>query len=189
MSVACFPGSFDPATVAHLAVAEAARTQGRVARVELVLSVRALGKEHLTRASVDDRVEALAELATAHTWLSVAVTEARLVADIARPYDAVVLGADKWRQVVDPAWYDGDAAARDRAVAALPRVLAAPRGDDDLAPIPGPHPPAGVLVLALDPAHRAVSATEVRAGRDDWRVAGSASTSRSSGPAHPGAPS
>ena len=81
------------------------------------------------------------------------------LADIARGYDAVVMGADKWAQVIDPAWYDGDADARDAAVAALPRVAVAPRR--------GWTTPSE---FRLDvPDHIAeVSATAVRDGRHDW---------------------
>jgi hypothetical protein len=85
----------------------------------------------------------------------VAVTDARLIVDQAEGYDAVIMGADKWAQVVDPAWYGGSAAARDRAVARLPRVLVAPRAGER---------PAGVELLDL-PAHVAdVSSTAVRSG-------------------------
>ena len=41
-------------------------------------------------------------------------------------YDVVIIGADKWAQVVDPAWYGGSVDARDAAVARLPRVLVGP---------------------------------------------------------------
>ena len=43
-------------------------------------------------------------------WLRVVVTDAQLIADIAAGYDAVVMGADKWAQVRDPAWYGDDPA-------------------------------------------------------------------------------
>ena len=42
------------------------------------------------------------------------------------------MGADKWAQVRDPAWYDGSIAARDAAVAGSPRVLVAPRPGFDV---------------------------------------------------------
>jgi hypothetical protein len=163
-AVGCYPGSFDPPTVAHLAVAEAALEQGRLVRVELVISRGALGKEHLDEASVIARVEALRALAATRPWLAVRVTAAQLVADVAAGFDAVVLGADKWRQVVDPVWYGGNPAARDAAVARLPYALLAPRGDDSLDPLPLPLPPAGAQVLHLDPVHRNVSSTAVRGG-------------------------
>jgi hypothetical protein len=70
------------------------------------------------------------------------------------------MGADKWAQVLDPAWYGGSVAARDAAVARLPRVLVAPRA--------GVYP-TGVELLDV-PAHlHEVSATRVRTGgAPDW---------------------
>ena len=162
--IGCYPGSFDPMTVAHLAVAEAALEAASLDRIDLVLSIDALGKGHLGPGTVQARRHALEAVAARHPWLGVRVTTARLVADIAEGYDAVVMGADKWRQVVDPAWYGDDPAARDAAVARLPRVLVAPRGDDE---------PDDVELLDVDPAHRHVRATDVRAGHDHaerWRL-------------------
>ena len=81
--------------------------------------------------SVPEKVVAVLEaVASSRPWLGVAVTEARLIADIAARYDVVVLGADKWAQVLDPAWYGGSTEARDEALARLPRVLVAPRAGD-----------------------------------------------------------
>ena len=77
---------------------------------------------------------------------------------IAEGYHAVVMGADKWRQVIDPAWYGDDPAARDEAVARLPRVLVAPRADDR---------PEGVELLDVDEAHLHVRASAIRAGDPD----------------------
>jgi hypothetical protein len=125
-AVGCYPGSFNPPTIAHLAVADAARRQAGLGRVDLVLSTVALGKEDLAMPPVDARREVLAAVAATRPWLGVVVTDARLIADAAAGYDAVVMGADKWAQVLDPAWY-GSVAARDEAVARLPRVLVAPR--------------------------------------------------------------
>jgi Cytidylyltransferase-like len=153
--VGCYPGSFDPPTIAHLAVAEAAVRQARLDRVDLVLARRTLGKEHLGAPSVERRRALLLAVAAERPWLGVAVSDARLIVDQAEGYDAVVMGADKWAQVVDPAWYGGSVAARDAAVARLPRVLVAPRGGER---------PAGVELLDL-PAHVAdVSSTAVRGG-------------------------
>lgn len=162
--VGCYPGSFNPPTVAHLAVAEAARRTGALDRVDLVLSQVALGKEDLVAPTIDQRATVLRSVAAGRPWLGVAVRQERLVADLAEGYDAVVVGADKWRQVVDPAWYGDDPAARDAAVARLPLVLVAPRSGDhleDLAERPG------VVVLDLDPAHHRVSASAVRTGHPD----------------------
>jgi predicted RNA-binding protein with PIN domain len=69
-------------------------------------------------------------------------------------YDVVVMGADKWAQVLDPDWYD-DVAARDAALAQLPRVLVAPRPGFDVVG-------AEVLELPVDLGH--VSSTAARSG-------------------------
>ena len=112
--IGCYPGSFEPPTVAHLAVAEAAVEAAELDRLDLVVSRVALGKEHLGAPSLAERVAVLEAVAATRPWLGVAVTDARLIIDIARPYDAVVMGADKWRQVNDPAWYLLDANAPGR---------------------------------------------------------------------------
>lgn len=165
MPVGAYPGTFDPPTVAHLAVAEAALHQGGLDAVHLVVSRSPLGKTPSVP-SFDDRLSVLAEVAASRPWLSVEVTEHRLIADVAAGYDAVVMGMDKWLQVVDPAWYGGSVIARDRAVASLPAVLVAVRAgaahEGDL--------PAGVRLLEVDPAHGPVSSSLVRAGRTEWML-------------------
>ncbi|HLI53942.1 MAG TPA: hypothetical protein VKU88_06440 [Acidimicrobiales bacterium] len=161
--VAAYPGSFDPPTVAHLALAEAARRQVRLERVDLVLSRQPLGKDR-RGPSVEERAAVLEKVAAARPWLGVRIVEARLVADVAAGYDAVIMGADKWAQVVDPAWYGGSAERRDQALARLPRVLVAPR---DGSPPPDGLPE-GALVLELHAGHAGVSSTLARAGRSEW---------------------
>jgi hypothetical protein len=158
--VGCYPGSFNPPTVAHLAVAEAAVRQAGLDRVDLVLSRVALGKETVIAPTVDERRAVLEAVAATRPWLGVAVTAERLIADVAAGYDAVVMGTDKWMQVLDPAWYGGSVAARDAALARLPRVLVAPRSGAR---------PAGVELLALAEEHDGVSASAVRAGHDHAR--------------------
>jgi hypothetical protein len=160
MAVGAYPGSFNPPTVAHLAVARAAFEQCGLERVDLVLSRDTLGKEHHDLVRIDDRVRVLEAIAASRPWLGVRVTDHRFIADIAAGYDVIVVGADKWAQIIDPAWYDGSAAARDAAVARLPRVACAPRP-------PFPVPPEAVA-LDVHPDHHPVSATDVRAGRRDW---------------------
>ena len=157
MRLAVYPGSFDPPTVAHLGIVAAARAH--VDEVRLVLSEVALGKEDRTgRTAVADRLAVLRA-----DGLAAVSTPARLVVDIATEAgaDAVVMGADKWAQVADPAWYGG-IAARDAALARLPVVLLAERAGIVL-----PDLPAEVVVLDVDPAHAEVSATRARAGEVD----------------------
>jgi hypothetical protein len=169
VAIGVYPGSFDPLTIAHLAVADSAVRHLGLERLDLAISRLALGKEHLDDDSVERRRAGILEATRDRPWLGVVVVEARLVADIAAGYDAVVMGADKWAQVVDPAWYGGDPDARDAAVARLPRVAVAPRHGHEVVdhPLPG-GPPADALLLPVpgDVAH--VSATAVRSGRVEW---------------------
>ena len=155
-----FPGSFNPPTVAHLAIAEAARDQCGLDEVHLVVSRVALGKEDVRHPLLEHRLAVLERVAASRPWLDVDVTDVQLVADIGASYDLLILGADKWAQVLDAAWY-GSVDARDAAVAALPaRVFVVPRPGTDV------DVGAGEL-LALDADHGHVSSTVARAGRTD----------------------
>ena len=161
--VGIYPGTFDPPTVAHVAIAEAALQQGGLDRVVLVVSESPLGKKDAGVAELDARVRLLDAIANTRPWLSVTVNDGGLISDIAAGYDAVILGADKWQQVTDPAWYGESVPARDAAVARLPRVILAPRHGfvpDAL--------PAGALVLDLPSDHGVVSSTGVRDGNLEW---------------------
>ena len=154
-----YPGSFDPPTVAHLAIAEAAVTQRGLDLVVLVLSRVALGKEAVAGPTVAEREAVLLAECAERPWLDVAVTEHQLVADIARGYDVVVMGADKWAQVNDPRFYGGDRARMRAAVASLPDPAIAPRP---------PFPVPARLGLDLPADLHDVSSTQVRGGRHDW---------------------
>ena len=158
--VGCYPGSFNPPTIAHLAVAEAAHSQCGLTRLDLVVSRVALGKAAPAGPRFEDRIAVLDTIAGSRPWLGVRVTDAQLLVDVAAGYDVVVLGADKWAQVVDPTWYDGPIAARDAALARLPEVVVAPRP-------PWPVPPGRGLLL-LEDMHRPVSATGARTVEPAW---------------------
>jgi hypothetical protein len=149
-----YPGSFDPPTVAHLAVVAAALEQAGLDRLDLVISREALGKEVAAAPTLAHRVEVLEEIAANRTGLGVRVTDARLIVDVARGYDVVVMGADKWAQVVDPAWY-GSVEARDAALEELPEVYVVPRAGDR---------PSGVPLLDIGVDLAGVSSTLARAG-------------------------
>ncbi|MEA3216292.1 MAG: nicotinate-nucleotide adenylyltransferase, partial [Acidimicrobiia bacterium] len=100
--IGVYPGSFNPPTRAHVAIADAARRRWGLERVDLVLSERALEKEHVERPLLRHRVAVLEELADRLGWLGVRTTTQQLLADIAEGYDVLILGADKWHQVLDP---------------------------------------------------------------------------------------
>ena len=158
-----YPGSFNPATVAHLAVAEAALEQCGLATVELVISVDPLGKDAAGQLALDRRLAALHTAAATRAWLDVRTTTARLLVDIAHGADVLVVGADKWAQLVDPAWY-GSVDERDVVLRRLPLVAVAPRPPH---PLPDPDP-GRVVLLDVHPDHHHISATAVREGRHDW---------------------
>ncbi len=119
MIVGAYPGTFNPPTVAHLAIAEAALEQGALDHLDLVVSTVPLGKDP-TGPSLEARVAILEAIAASRPGLGVRVTERQLIAEVAAGYDAVVVGVDKWLQIIDPGWYEGSVVARDEAVARLP---------------------------------------------------------------------
>lgn len=169
---AVYPGSFDPPTIAHVHLARTALSQLDLHRVDFAISAMTLGKDDSRLTPIEERVDELERIIDGDPRLGVVTTVDSLLADIAEGYDVVILGADKWHQVLDPVWY-GDRDARDAALRRLPRVALAPRppwpmpGED-----PAADPPAGLdlIILETDPAHHRVSATEVRAGRTEWRA-------------------
>jgi nicotinic acid mononucleotide adenylyltransferase len=153
-----YPGSFNPPTVAHLAIADAARRQRALDRVFLVISRRALAKEHTEHPRFEHRVEVVTASVAHLDWLDVIVTEQQLLVDIADGHDVLVMGADKWAQINDPAWYRNSIRQRDRAMARLPELAIAPR------------PPIGVPpehLLEIPGDYHEVSSTLARLGALD----------------------
>lgn len=167
-----YPGSFDPPTIAHVHLAETAIAQLGLDRVDFALSARTLGKDDSRLRPIDDRVAELTAISSGNARIGVTMTPHSLVADIAEGYQVIILGADKWHQVLDPVWY-ASIDARNEALQRLPLVALAARppwtmpGEDASA-----DPPVGVdvVILDTDPSHHPVSATDVRAGREDWRA-------------------
>jgi hypothetical protein len=176
--IGVYPGTFNPVTVAHLAIAEAAVAQHDLARLDLVLSEIPLVKHGAADlAPLTERVALLEQAVARWAWARVVVTTKRLIVDIARGYDLVVVGADKWAQILDPAFYGGDPTRRDAAVAALPAVTVARRGD---LPVPSDRE------LVVPTWVGEVSATAVRAGRLDWRAHGGGAAPGDGPASHPG---
>lgn len=148
-----YPGSFNPPTVAHLAIARTARERFRLDSIDLSVSRVALAKETVDHPRFEDRIAVLREVAAQEEGLDVVVTEAGLLSDIAADYELLIVGADKWAQIQEPHWY-GSTTARDAAMAALPAIAVVPRSGFDV--------PAELL-LHVDGYHD-VSSTRARNG-------------------------
>jgi nicotinamide-nucleotide adenylyltransferase len=170
--VGLLPGSFNPPTNAHVALAKAGRAAG-LACVYFVLAQRTVDKEQVTGVPLADRLELLAQLGE-----GVASVEKGLYVDIAAAMRATLpeaelvflVGHDKIVQVFDPKYYRDREAALDELFA-LASFLVAPRGDadeDELAELlsrPENRRWADrVAPLALDAAYRDASSTRVRRG-------------------------
>jgi len=155
-----YPGSFDPPTIAHLAIAVMARRAASLDRIDLVVSHQALAKEDAAHAPFDLRV-AVIEASIAHApWLHLVVSEKQLIADIAHGYQAVLMGADKWHQINDASFYESEA-QRDAAVASLPPVVGPNR--HGFSPLPE-----SAHVLELPSKLLDVSSSGAREGRAEW---------------------
>ena len=96
--------------------------------LDLMISRSALAKEHGGHASIEaadrgDRASGRGPPGPS----GAARTDAQLIADLAEGYDVCVIGADKWHQLHDLAFYDGLEADRDAALGRLPMLAVAPR--------------------------------------------------------------
>ncbi|MFN8521552.1 MAG: hypothetical protein U0821_00410 [Chloroflexota bacterium] len=132
--VALLPGSFNPPTVAHLALARAARERGGVDACAFVLSTNTVNKERVTGAALVDRLAMLEGCLTPGREAVLLVNrglyveQARLIRQ-RLPWirEAVFLvGFDKIVQIFDPRYYvDRDAALHE--LFGLTSFLVAPR--------------------------------------------------------------
>jgi len=168
-------GSFNPLTRGHVALVEATRHVGADA-VLLLLPLRAIDKEAVTRASAVDRALLLTEWAAHQTNVGVAFVNrglyveqaALLAAEFPSSRIVFIVGHDKITQIFDPRYYeDRDAALRSLFARASFRV--APRagqGDGALRALltrkeNAPFA-ASVAPLAVDADVDALSSTMVR---------------------------
>lgn len=150
-----YPGSFNPPTVAHLAIAEAARNQRELDLVVFMVSRQALAKELVTHPRLNHRLEVLAESVAEHEWLTVSVTDRQLLAEVAEGFEVLIMGADKWDQIQQPHWYENES-HRERSLRSLPELAVAPRP-------PIPVDESHLLSIDVD-ATGTVSSTAARAG-------------------------
>ena len=139
-----YPGTFDPPTIAHVAIAEAAHAQCGLTQLDLIVNRDPLGKDGMRPLPV--RVRMLEAVAAARPWMTVVVTTAVHLADIADGYDVLVLGADKWAQLLDPVFYESKIATAHcfaeyvlTQAGALAETIVSTRGDDPLLALTQAH--------------------------------------------------
>jgi nicotinic acid mononucleotide adenylyltransferase len=134
-------GTFNPLTRAHAALAVAAHRTGSE-RVVLAMAPASLDKERLERAHPVDRLDWARTWARQQAWAAVAASSRPLLVDMAEALGgmtggrvALLLGADKAAQLVEPRYYDDlDAALARLGVAAS--LLVADRAGHPLVRLP-----------------------------------------------------
>ena len=166
-----YPGSFDPLTIAHLHIARLAVARFGLRRLDLSISTRTLGKDDDALSSIAARLETIETVIGDDATLGVRITGHSLLAEVADGYDLLVVGADKWHQILEPQWYESPE-ERLRLLTALPPVAIAPRPPFAPASLTGAEVPSAVKIhlLETDPEVRPISASAVRAGREEWRA-------------------
>ena len=172
VSSGVYPGSFNPPTIAHLAIANAAREHYGLSLVELAISTVALDKESVVVPTFEDRVDVVRQSCADLDWLDVVVTSEQLLADIAEGYDVLIMGEDKWAQLHERRYYDSDEHMAE-CLRRLPALAIAPR--------PGQAPVEAVAIpaearLAVDEWVLDVSSSAARSGRTDWMTPAAASS-------------
>ena len=175
--IGLLPGSFNPLTLAHTALAETARRSAELDLIVLAIAAQTVDKEGVTRAAVPDRLGQLAAYARSAPELAVVLVNRGLYVEQADALSAlvagtaeiaIIVGFDKVVQILDPHYYvDRDAALSELFTKA--RLLAAPRLDDDrpslTALLAQPENSAyaeRITYLDLPPRYRTDSATGAR---------------------------
>ena len=111
-----YPGSFNPPTVGHVAIVEAAIRLHDLDRIDLVVSEVALAKPLIEKPSLEERLQVISASFADFPEVNVLQTSLQLIADIARGYDVVVMGADKWAQINDVKFYDNEAHMQEQSL-------------------------------------------------------------------------
>lgn len=137
--VGLLPGSFNPLTLAHIALAESARATARLDLVAWGIAARTVDKEGVLRATIPDRLAQLAVYARSSPTDAVLLLNRGLYVEQADALRAltgataelvIVVGFDKVVQILDPHYYQDRAAAL-RELFGRATLLVAPRLDDD----------------------------------------------------------
>ncbi|MGZ0228835.1 MAG: hypothetical protein ACKVKO_02570 [Acidimicrobiales bacterium] len=161
-----YPGSFNPPTIAHMAIAEAAREQRSLDQIVFAISSVALAKPTSGVPDVDVRARWVRDAVAHWPWAKVEIVAAQLLVDIAAGFDVVIMGEDKWEQINDPQFYGHSDSGRDAALARLPELAIAPRRNhaEDQSTLPDR------TAIQVDSWTADVSSTAVRQGSFEWRA-------------------
>ena len=133
--IGLFAGTFNPLTLAHTALVEAASTRGGIDRVLWTLALASIDKESVARATIVDRlVQLLASVAVSPSHSVMVVNRGLYVdeVDIAQshltgePELVVLVGYDKIVQIFDPRYYSDRSRELDDLFGRA-RFLVAPR--------------------------------------------------------------
>jgi nicotinamide-nucleotide adenylyltransferase len=136
--VGLLSGSFNPLTLAHVALGDAAREVGRLDDIVWTLTVVTVDKERVERASLVDRLLQMRAFVDFSTGALALINRGLYVdqAEVARrllPHGdelVVVIGFDKIVQILDPRYYDNRDAVLDHLFG-MASLLVAPRSGED----------------------------------------------------------
>ena len=194
-TIIVFPGSFNPPTIAHLALLKQARefalhqalpetNRSKTVLVYAAISRHIVDKEHVERPLMLDRIMLLQMVLQRHLpgagimlfnrGLYVEQAEAVRTSfpEVERLF--FLIGFDKIVQILDPRYYDNRDAALNELFK-LAELLVAPRGGadaDDLTDLlrQAQNQPFAQYIHALpfDPAYRDISSTRIRQQADEY---------------------
>jgi len=194
-TIIVFPGSFNPPTIAHLALLKQARefalhqalpetNRSKTVLVYAAISRHIVDKEHVERPLMLDRIMLLQIILQRHLpgagimlfnrGLYVEQAEAVRTSfpEVERLF--FLIGFDKIVQILDPRYYDNRDAALNELFK-LAELLVAPRGGadaDDLTDLlrQAQNQPFAQYIHALpfDPAYRDISSTRIRQQADEY---------------------
>jgi nicotinamide-nucleotide adenylyltransferase len=185
------PGSYNPPTTAHLALAHTSLQAIPRAGLALALGTTIINKEGTERATLLDRVLLLDQIARRVGQLGIFLTNRGLYVEQARAARAAfprasqivfVVGYDKIEQIFDPRYYqDRDAALNE--LFALASFLVAPRANREAADVAALLQQPGnrqfqdrVQVLPFPEDYRDVASSEIRAAFQSYPATFAASS-------------
>lgn len=142
-SVVLLSGSFDPVTVAHVVVADAAAAEANADLTVFVYSARTLPKAPGTPAPLLDeagRLESLRRLVAGRPRTALGLCSHGLLAEqveaaagrFPQARLAVAVGSDKLLQVLDPVWYENRDTVLERMLAHASLLYSLRTGDEAL---------------------------------------------------------